>query len=122
MAEFVTASLTHSRSGNRVLFRVDARIKFDPHEQGTHWFLAMTFMEDDTFADDNLGTHRRTFFANSNEVDVSFGVSMKKSKVDTELWKEEVFAMLEVVPLEEPPPPPPFRIGRATTNTTNVSV
>lgn len=119
MAEFVTASLSHSLSDDRVLFRVDARIRFQPHELNTAWFLSMQFMEEDTVFNDDLGTHRQTFQASAIEVDVSFGISKSKRRIDTELGKEEVFAKLEVVPLQAPPP---FIIDTATTNTIQVNV
>jgi len=119
MAEFLSASLSHSISDDDVLFRVDARIRFQPHELNTHWFLSMTFKEDDTFSDDRLRSVNRTFFASGQEMDVSFREVIRKRKVDTEWGKEEVFADLEVVPLEVPPP---FRRDTARTNTTNVSV
>jgi hypothetical protein len=119
MADFQSSSLSHSISGNYVLFRVDARIKFQPHELNTHWFLDMRFVEDDRFADDKLGSSSRTFLASSLTQDVSFDIRIKKSKVDTEWGNEEVFARVEVKPLEAPLP---FRMDTAKTNTVSVDV
>jgi hypothetical protein len=118
MAEFVTASLTHSLTDNRVLFRVDAKIKFSPHERDSMWFLRIKFIEDDIYFDDNLGTHTHNFRSHT-ENDLSIGVSMRKSDVNTERFKEEVFAKIEVLPLEEPQQ---FRHDTVNTNVTKVSV
>jgi hypothetical protein len=119
MAAFLSASLTHSTSGSNVQFRVDARIKFQSHELNTWWFLSMTFKEEDTFRDDKLRSVNRSFLASRAEQDVSFSESIAKSTVDTEWGSEEVYADLQVVPLEAPPA---FEIDTAKTNKTNVDV
>jgi hypothetical protein len=119
MAAFLSASLSHSLTQDRVLFRVDARIRFQPHELNTTWFLEMQFMEEDTVFDDDLGTHRGNFSASATEVDVSFSISKSKSRIDTEVGREEVFAKLTLVPLQAPPP---FAMDVATTNTVSVNV
>jgi hypothetical protein len=119
MAQFLSASLAHSLSGSNVLFRVDARIRFQAHELNTWWFFSMTFKEEDTFFDDKLRSVNRSFLAASLEQDISFSESIPKSTVDTEWGKEEVYADLQVVPLQAPPP---FLIDSARTNVTTVGV
>jgi hypothetical protein len=119
MAAFQSASLSHALSGSNVLFRVDARIRFQPHELNTAWFLSMTFKEEDTFSDDRLRSVNRTFQATQLEQNVSFSESIPKSTVNTEWGNEEVYAELQVVPLQAPPP---FGIDAATTNVTTVKV
>jgi hypothetical protein len=119
MATFLSASLSHSLTSDRVLLRVDARVRFQPHELNTMWFLEMQFMEEDTVFDDNLGTHRGNFLTSAAEVDVSFSISKAKSTVNTEWGNEEVFANLIVVPLQAPPP---FALDQATTNGITVKV
>lgn len=119
MATFLSASLSHSLTQHRVLFRVDARVRFQPHELNTMWFLEMQFMEEDSVFDDDLGTHRGNFFANATEVDVSFSISKSKKRIDTELGNEEVFVKLATVPLQAPPP---FTLDTASTNTVSVNV
>lgn len=119
MAAFLSASLSHSTSGSNVLFRVDARVRFQPHELNSWWFMSMSFKEEDTFRDDKLRSVNRSFLAAALEQNVSFSESIAKSTVDTEWGEEEVYADLQVVPLQAPPP---FVIDSARTNKTIVDV
>jgi hypothetical protein len=118
MAEFQSVVLSNSTSGSNVLFKVDAQIKFQTHELNTRWFLDIDFKEWDRMSrDDFLYSTSRTFTADAVNKSVSFSFSAPKSKVNTEPGKEEVYAMVDVVPLEEPAP---FRRDSAKTNQTKV--
>jgi hypothetical protein len=119
MARFLSASLTHSIKGDKVLFRVDAVVEFNSHELNTYWFLEMKFMEDDIFFDDRIKSTSRTFYANNLNETLTYNISIKKDDVNTEWGDEEIYAKLRVIPLEAPLP---FRMDTVKTNKTKVDV
>ncbi len=120
MAQFQSVALSHSISGNDVLFKVDAGIQFQTHELNTRWFLDIDFKESDLLSkDDMIQSSSRTFSADAVNKNVSFSFAIPKSKVNTEPGKEEVYAVVGVIPLEEPPA---YVRDTATTNQTKVNV
>lgn len=116
MANFVTANLGHEISGGFVNFRLDTRLRFEPEEVGHRWLFQVRFMEEDPLADDRLSPlrpsesfgdpsahiKRHYFVPSKEEIDLSFTEEFPKQLVDTEWGKEEVYASLEVLPLEAP--------------------
>lgn len=122
MAELLAATVSHGLSGNNVLFTVNATIRFQPHELGTHWGFFMTFMEEDGWGnpDDRLrNAFGRTIVSDTLVKNVSFNESLSKSTVDTEWGDEEVYVRISVDPLEAPPP---FISASGRTNKTVVGV
>ncbi len=133
MASFVSASLGHELSGNFVVFKLDATLRFEPKEVGHRWLFQIEFMEQDPVSDDRLSplrpaeafgqpdaaVKRHYFIPSKEEVELSFTEEFPKQQVDTEWGKEEVYANLQVLPLEAPPG---FVAGKTRTNTTKVDV
>jgi len=120
MAQFQSVALSHSTTDKNVLFKVDAGIQFQTHELNTRWFLDIDFKESDRVSkDDMIESSARTFTADELSKNVSFSFAIPKSKVNTEPGKEEVYAVVDVIPLEEPPQ---FVRDTATTNQTSVNV
>jgi hypothetical protein len=133
MASFVSANLGHELSGNFVVFKLDAKLRFESKEVGHRWLFQIKFMEEDPMSDDQLSPlrpsesfgdpsahiKRHYFIPSKEEVELSFTEEFAKQQVDTEWGKEEVYANLEVLPLEAPPG---FVPAKTRTNITNVDV
>ncbi len=119
MASFESANLSHELSGGFVVFKVDAKIRFEPHELGHQWLFQIELMEEDVVSDDKLYVKRHYFVPSEGEVDFSISEEVAKHKVDTEWGKEEVYANLQAIPLKNPPG---FVAGQTRTNTTIVDV
>lgn len=133
MANFVSANLDHEMSGNFVIFKLDTKIRFEPKEIGHRWLVQIEFMEEDPVKDDRLSPmpkaeafgqadahiKRHYIIPSGEEVELSFSEEFPKHLVDTEIGKEEIYATLQVLPLEAPPG---FVAGKTRTNTTVVDV
>jgi hypothetical protein len=133
MANFVSASLSHEISGSFVVFTLDAKLRFEPKEVGHRWLFQIEFREQDPLKDDVLSTmpkaeafgktdshlKRHYFIPSKEEVDLSFKEEFPAHLVDTEVGKEEVYANVEVLPLEAPPG---FVPAKSRTNITEVDV
>jgi hypothetical protein len=105
MAQILESNLRHYISNDRFRFRVTAKIRFQPHEVGTDWLLAMTFKEqDDLSPDDYIRSSNRTFRAEAVEQSVLFDQLLSRAAVSTEAGDEEIYANLELIPLQAPPP------------------
>lgn len=133
MASFVSATLAHELSGNFVVFKLDAKLRFEAKEVGHRWLFQIKFMEEDPMSDDQLSPLRASesfgdpsahikrhyFIPSKQEIELSFTEEFAKQQVDTEWGKEEVYASLEVLPLEAPAG---FVPAKTRTNITNVDV
>lgn len=133
MASFVSANLTHELSENFVTFKLTTVIRFEPKEVGHRWLLQYQFMEEDPMADDKLsplrkaesvgdvnpGLKRHYIIPSKEEVELSYTEEFSKHLVDTEVGKEEVYAKVDVMPLEAPEG---FVAGSTRTNITVVDV
>ncbi|NIR42494.1 MAG: hypothetical protein GWN99_01210 [Gemmatimonadetes bacterium] len=133
MASFVSANLSHELSENFVTFKLTTVIRFEPKEVGHRWLLQYQFMEEDPMADDKLsplrpaesvgdvnpGLKRHYIIPSKEEVELSYTEEFSKHLVDTEVGKEEVYAKVDVLPLEAPEG---FVAGRTRTNITVVDV
>jgi hypothetical protein len=133
MASFVSANLSHELSGSFVVFTLEAKLRFEPKEVGHKWLLQIEFMEEDTVADDKLSTmpkaeafgkadahlKRHYIIPSKEEIDLSFKEEFPAHLVDTEWGKEEVYANIQVLPLEAPPG---FVSAKTRTNITDVDV
>lgn len=133
MASFVSANLDHELSDNFVVFKLDAKVRFEPKEVGHRWLVQIEFMEEDPVKDDKLSSmskaeafgqadahlKRHYIIPSKEEVELSFSDEFPKHLVDTEVGKEEVYAKLQVLPLEAPPG---FVAAKTRTNVTVVDV
>lgn len=133
MASFVSANLDHEVSESFVVFKLDAKIRFEPKEVGHRWLVQIEFMEEDPVKDDNLSQltpaeafgqadahlKRHYIIPSKEEVELSFSEEFPKHLVDTEIGKEEIYANVQVLPLQAPAG---FVAGKARTNTTVVDV
>lgn len=133
MASFVSANLSHELSEHFVTFKLDAVIRFAPQEVGHRWLLQYQFMEEDPMSDDKLsqlrpaqqvgdpspGIKRHYIIPSKEEVEISYTEEFSKHLVDTEIGKEEVYATVELLPLEAPEG---FVAGKTRTNITIVDV
>lgn len=133
MASFVSANLSHEVSGGTVVFKLDAKLRFEPKEVGHRWLFQIEFMEHDIVSDDKLSPlrpaesfgqpdanlKRHYFVPSKDEIELSLTEEFAKHRVDTEWGKEEIYANLQVIPLEAPPG---FVAGKTRTNTTVVDV
>ncbi len=133
MANFVTANLGHEIAGGYVNFKVDAKLRFDPKEVGHRWLFQVRFLEEDVVSDDQLSPlrpseafgdpsahiKRHYFVPSKQEVELSFTEEFPKQRVDTEWGKEEIYALLEALPLEAPPG---FVPAKTRTNVIKVDV
>ncbi len=133
MASFVSAILGHDLSGNFVVFKLDTKVRFEPKEVGHRWLFQVEFKEADPLADDTLAPvspaeafgqpdahiKRHYFVPSKEEIELSFEEEFPKHLVDTEWGKEEVYASLQVLPLEAPPG---FVPAKTRTNITKVDV
>jgi hypothetical protein len=133
MASFVSANLDHEMSGNFVIFKLDTKIRFEPKEIGHRWLVQIEFMEEDPVKDDKLSPmpkaeafgqadaylKRHYIIPSKEEIELSFSEEFPQHLVDTEPGKEEIYAKLQVLPLEAPPG---FVAGKTRTNTTIVDV
>ncbi len=133
MASFVSANLDHEIAGGFVVFKLDAKLRFESNEVGHRWLFQIEFMEADPVKDDKLSTmpaaeafgkadahlKRHYFVPSQEEVELSFREEFAAHLVDTEWGKEEVYANLQVLPLEAPPG---FVPAKTRTNITQVDV
>ncbi len=133
MASFVSANLGHEVSGNFVVFKLDATLRFEPNEVGQTWLFQYEFMEQDPLKDDILApvpaaeqfgqpgaSKKRHYFKPSKaDIELSFEEEFPKHLVDTEWGKEEVYAKLQVLPVGSHEG---FVAGQTRTNTTKVDV
>jgi len=133
MASFVSANLDHELSGNFVVFKLDTKIRFEPKEVGHRWLVQIEFMEEDPVKDDKLSQltpaeafgkadahlKRHYIIPSKEEVELSFSEEFPKHLVDTEVGKEEIYANLQILPLQAPAG---FVSGKTRTNTTVVDV
>ena len=118
MASFVSATLGHELTGNFVTFKVDAKLRFEPKEVGEKWLFQIEFWEEDPLSDDPLSRYpkaerfgkpdayasRHWFIPSKEEIELSFTEEFPAHLVDTEWGKEEVYANLEVLPLDHGKP------------------
>ncbi len=116
-----------------MVFKLDAKLRFEPKEVGHRWLFQIEFMEEDPVSDDRLSPipaaeqfgkpdaskKRHYFIPSKAEVDLSFKEEFPKHLVDTEWGKEEVYANLQVIPVERPEG---FVAAQTRTNTTHVDV
>ncbi len=133
MASFVSANLDHELKGGFVVFKVDAKLRFESNEVGHRWLFQIEFMEADPVKDDKLSAmpkaeafgkadahlKRHYFVPSSEEADLSFEEEFPSHLIDTEWGKEEVYANLQILPLEAPPG---FVPAKTRTNVTHVDV
>lgn len=133
MASFVSANLSHELTEHFVKFTLTTVIRFEPKEVGHRWLLQYQFMEEDPMADDKLaqlrpaesvgdpspGLKRHYIIPSKEEVELTYSEEFSAHLVDTEIGKEEVYAKVEVLPLEAPPG---FVAGKTRTNITVVDV
>ncbi len=133
MASFVSANLSHELTGSFVVFKLDAKLRFETAEVGHRWLFQIEFMEADPMKDDKLSAmpkseafgkadahlKRHYFVPSKEEIELSFEEEFPAHLVDTELGKEEVYANLQVLPLEAPPG---FVPAKTRTNITDVDV
>jgi hypothetical protein len=133
MASFISANLDHELSGEFVIFKLEAKIRFEEKEVGHRWLFQYEFMEEDTVSDDRLSqlTPAETFgqpdayvkrhyiIPSKAEVELSYTEEFPKHLVDTEIGKEEVYVNVQILPLEAPPG---FVPGKTRTNVTQVDV
>ncbi|HSG82077.1 MAG TPA: hypothetical protein VLC48_07500 [Gemmatimonadota bacterium] len=133
MASFVSANLSHELSGQFVTFTLSTVIRFEPKEVGHRWLLQYQFMEEDAVSDDKLsqlrpaeavgdpnpGVKRHYIIPSKEEIELSYEEEFSKHLVDTEIGKEEVYAKVDILPLEAPQG---FVAGSTRTNITVVDV
>jgi len=133
MASFVTANLGHEVKSGFVVFKLDAKLRFESNELNHKWLFQIEFMEADPVRDDPLArvpesvgfaeadvsVIRHYFIPSKEEIELSFEEEFPSHLVDTEMGKEEVYANLQVLPLENPPG---FVSAKTRTNITQVDV
>lgn len=133
MASFVAANLDHEVKGGFVVFKLDTKLRFESNEVNHKWLFQIEFMEADPVKDDVLSPIpesvgfgeadarfiRHYFVPSKEEIDLNFEEEFPVHLVDTELGKEEVYANLQVLPLEAPPG---FVPAKTRTNITHVDV
>lgn len=134
MASFVSANLDHEVSGKFVVFRLDAKLRFEPNEVGHKWLFQYEFKEQDPLKDDDLvdkspaeqfadpgaGKKRQYFIPTKTDIELSFEEEFAVHQVDTEWGKEEVYAKLQILPIGDDTEG--FVAGQTRTNTTKVDV
>ncbi len=133
MASFVTANLDHEVKGGFVVFKLGAKLRFEPNEVNHKWLFQIEFMEADPVKDDPVKRHpdsvgfgeadshiiRHYFVPSKEEIELDYEEEFPKQQVDTELGKEEIYANLQVLPLQAPPG---FVPAKTRTNITHVDV
>jgi hypothetical protein len=133
MASFMSANLDHELTGNFVVFKLDAKLRFESKEVGHRWLFQIEFMEEDPVSDDKLSPvpkseafgqadahiKRHYFIPSKEETELSFTEEFPAHLVDTEWGKEEVYAKVQALPLEAPPG---FVAAKTRTNVTRVNV
>jgi hypothetical protein len=133
MASFVSANLDHELSAGFVVFKLDAKLRFAPSEVGHKWLFQIEFMEEDPVSDDRLSQFKKAegfgqaddsiirhyIIPSKEEIEISFKEEFPAHLVDTEWGKEEVYAKVQILPLEAPPG---FVSAQARTNVTHVDV
>lgn len=133
MASFVSTNLGHELSGGFVVFKLDAKLKFEAKEVGHRWLIQIEFMEQDPVSDDRLSplspaeafgqadahVKRHYIIPSSDEIELAFTEEFPAHLVDTEWGKEEVYAKIQALPLEAPEG---FVAAQTRTNVTKVDV
>ena len=133
MASFESASLDHELQDKFVLFKLSMKLRFQPEEVGNRWLLQIEFREHDAMKDDQLfivpeavrfgevdaGKIRKYIIPSKEEAELSEEIEFPAHLVDTELGKEEVYAIVELKPVGEGLS---FVPAQARTNITEVDV
>ncbi len=120
MAEIKSANISYSLKNNIVIFKFNVDLEFESRELNTHWFIQGKVMEKDTFYDDFvISIDSSPFVPNRRNYSVKFREVARESRVDTEWGKEEIYALLTIIPLESPRP---FTMDNIRTNRIKVDV
>ncbi len=133
MASFESANLDHELQDKFVLFKLSIKMRFQPEEVGNRWLLQIEFREHDPMKDDQLfivpeavrfgevdaGKIRKYIIPSKEEAEISEEIEFPAHLVDTELGKEEVYAIIELKPVGEGST---FVPAQTRTNITEVDV
>jgi hypothetical protein len=133
MASFESANLDHELQGKFVLFKLSMKMRFEPEEVGNRWLLQIEFREQDPMKDDQLyivpeavrfgevdaGKIRKYIIPSKQEAELTEEIEFPAHLVDTEMGKEEVFAILQLRPVGEGTN---FTPAETRTNITQVDV
>lgn len=133
MASFESANLDHELQDKFVLFKLSMRMRFEPEEIGNRWLLQIEFREQDPMKDDQLyivpeavrfgevdaGKIRKYIIPSKQEAELTEEIEFPAHLVDTEMGKEEVFAILQLRPVGEGAN---FTPAETRTNITQVDV
>lgn len=133
MASFESANLDHELRDKFVLFKLSMKLRFQPEEVGNRWLLQIEFREHDAMKDDQLfivpeavrfgevdaGKIRKYIIPSKEEAELSQEIEFPAHLVDTEMGKEEVYAIVELKPVGEGST---FVPAQTRTNITNVDV
>jgi hypothetical protein len=133
MASFESANLDHELKDKFVLFKLSMKMRFQPEEVGNRWLLQIEFREHDPMKDDQLfivpeavrfgevdaGKIRKYIIPSKEEAEISEEIEFPAHLVDTEMGKEEVYAIVELKPVGEGST---FVPAQTRTNITEVDV
>jgi len=133
MASFESANLDHELQDKFVLFKLGIKMRFQPEEVGNRWLLQIEFREHDPMKDDQLfivpeavrfgevdaGKIRKYIIPSKEEAEISEEIEFPAHLVDTEMGKEEVYAIIELKPVGEGST---FVPAQTRTNITEVDV
>ena len=133
MASFESANLDHELQDKFVLFKLSIKMRFQPEEVGNRWLLQIEFREHDPMKDDQLfivpeavrfgevdaGKIRKYIIPSKVEAELSEEIEFPAHLVDTEMGKEEVYAIVELKPVGEGST---FVPAQTRTNITEVDV
>ena len=133
MASFESAQLDHEVKDKFVLFKLGMKLRFEPEEVGNRWLLQIEFREHDPMKDDQLfivpeavrfgevdaGKIRKYIVPSKEEAEISEEIEFPAHLVDTEMGKEEVYAIVELKPVGEGST---FKPAQTRTNITEVDV
>ena len=133
MASFVSANLGHELTGGMVTFKLDMKVRFEPHEVGHRWLVQYEYMEEDPVSDDRISPlrpaeafgqadahyQRHYIIPSQDEVELTYTDEIAAHLVDTEIGKEEVYVKVQILPLEAPEG---FVPAKTRTNITKVDV
>jgi hypothetical protein len=133
MASFESAKLDHELMDKFVLFKLSMKLRFEPREVGNRWLLQIEFREQDPLKDDHLfpvpeslrfgevdaGKVREYIQPSKETAELSRDFEFPAHLVDTEVGKEEVYAILQLKPVGEGSD---FTPAETRTNITQVDV
>ncbi len=133
MATFISTNLDHEIKGKFVEFQLGIKAHLEPKEVNHRWLLQIEFWEKDPLKDDRLipvprsvafgevdaGKWRIYIDPSKPDIDRSYKVEFPEQHVNTEPGKEEVYAIVQLKPLEAPPGLVP---AKSITNITHVKV